>query len=820
MNLELLLSGRVLSMAFIFVAFLGISALIFVYAESVAPSVPTTKSISDTIPFLREVADTTPPIDTTPPVVTVPVDMKVEATGPEGRIVSYESTATDTVDGNVATVCSPKSGSLFALGQTRVECTAVDKAGNTGKNQFIITVRDTTPPETTLGDVTVGWLGSITSGDTTPSVDSNFDFDGTDLVGISHYECRLEDGGWKSAHKVTDINGEKINTCTYTGVRDPGAHNFEVRAVDTSGNKDASPASFMWNIEAPDQAIQGLITRVNSIYQSLNLDSALHQAIEDLSDNSVSNDPNSCYLLNSFMNDLNVQNMIGTLSLTDLNDFVKTTLAIMDNIGCLPPIANAGSPQSVEAGEKGVMLDGSNSLHADNPISFNWKQIGGSPTVEIRNSAKAKASFDAPTYDQFKDVGSSTTLTFELTVAGAGDLKSTAITTVEVNAVNNPPEEPGVNNPPVAKSQSVTTYSDKSISINLDATDKDGDSLTYSLTSSPNHGSLSSFDKNTGTVVYTPKSGYTGNDGFTFTANDKSSTSNSAKVSITVNSVSSGTTKAFSMAAVGDWGCTSNTDKTVKKISSEKPNIVLALGDYSYEPSADCWLKAVKPIDDITKITIGNHEDSPNEDLDAYMSNFGMNKQFYSFTKNNVHFVVMATEIPYKSGSDQYKFVVNDLSKASTDKNVDWIVVFMHRIMYTSPTSCSSCGALSDLRETYHPLFDKYGVDFVLQGHAHDYQRSYPLQYNQKDAEDPIVTDKNSGKYNDPKGEIYAIVGTGGEDFHALKSKSSFIASQNDARFGHLNLDTSKSATTKILNGQFIGNDGKIMDEFQIMNHQ
>ena len=820
MNLELLLSGRVLSMAFIFVAFLGISALIFVYAESVAPSVPTTKSISDTIPFLREVADTTPPIDTTPPVVTVPVDMKVEATGPEGRIVSYESTATDTVDGNVATVCSPKSGSLFALGQTRVECTAVDKAGNTGKNQFIITVRDTTPPETTLGDVTVGWLGSITSGDTTPSVDSNFDFDGTDLVGISHYECRLEDGGWKSAHKVTDINGEKINTCTYTGVRDPGAHNFEVRAVDTSGNKDASPASFMWNIEAPDQAIQGLITRVNSIYQSLNLDSALHQAVEDLSDNSVSNDPNSCYLLNSFMNDLNVQNMIGTLSLTDLNDFVKTTLAIMDNIGCLPPIANAGSPQSVEAGEKGVMLDGSNSLHADNPISFNWKQIGGSPTVEIRNSAKAKASFDAPTSDQFKDVGSSTTLTFELTVAGAGDLKSTAITTVEVNAVNNPPEEPGVNNPPVAKSQSVTTYSDKSISINLDATDKDGDSLTYSLTSSPNHGSLSSFDKNTGTVVYTPKSGYTGSDGFTFTANDKSSTSNSAKVSITVNSVSSGTTKAFSMAAVGDWGCTSNTDKTVKKISSEKPNIVLALGDYSYEPSADCWLKAVKPIDDITKITIGNHEDSPNEDLDAYMSNFGMNKQFYSFTKNNVHFVVMATEIPYKSGSDQYKFVVNDLSKASTDKNVDWIVVFMHRIMYTSPTSCSSCGALSDLRETYHPLFDKYGVDFVLQGHAHDYQRSYPLQYNQKDAEDPIVTDKNSGKYNDPKGEIYAIVGTGGEDFHALKSKSSFIASQNDARFGHLNLDTSKSATTKILNGQFIGNDGKIMDEFQIMNHQ
>jgi len=99
-----------------------------------------------------------------------------------------------------------------------------------------------------------------------------------------------------------------------------------------------------------------------------------------------------------------------------------------------------------------------------------------------------------------------------------------------------------VNTPPVAKAQSVTINRDTAASINLDATDKDGDSLTYSLTSSPKQGSISSFDKNTGTVVYTPKSGYTGSDGFTFTANDKSSTSNSAKVSINVNPVKSNVT--------------------------------------------------------------------------------------------------------------------------------------------------------------------------------------------------------------------------------------------------------------------------------------
>ena len=539
MNSELLSTMAVLSIAYIIVVILAPSVLFpTVHVDSAITTLPTTKSSIDTKSFLETVEATTSPIDTTAPVVFVPEDIIAEATGPEGRIVNYKANATDIVDGNLATVCNPKSGSTFALGQTRVECTANDKAGNNGKNEFVITVRDTTPPETILGNVTVGWLGSITSGDTTPSVDINFDFNGTDLVGISHYECRLDNGAWKSTHTSSDLVGEKINICTYTGVRDPGSHNFQVRAVDTSENKDPSPPSFMWNIESPVEATQGLITQVNNIYPTLQLDPPLHQVVEDLSDTSTSNDANSCYLFNSFMNEIKVQNMIGSLSLTDLNGFAITTLAITNNIGCPPPIANAGSHQSVEAGEKGVILDGSDSLYADNPPSIKWKQTGGSPKVEIKNSGKAKATFDAPTSDQFKDVGNSTTLSFELTAVGAGDLKSTAITTVTVNAVNTPPvTESAVNTPPIAKSQRVTTDRDTSASITLDATDKDSDSLTYSIGTTPNHGSLSPFDEDTGSVVYNPNNGYTGSDGFTFTVSDESSTSNTAKVSITVNPV-------------------------------------------------------------------------------------------------------------------------------------------------------------------------------------------------------------------------------------------------------------------------------------------
>jgi hypothetical protein len=90
-------------------------------------------------------------LDTTAPVVTVPANMIVEATGPGGRVVSFSTSATDTVAPlNPAVTCVAPSGSTFPLGVNTVNCSATDTAGNTGTNSFTITVRDTTPPVVTL----------------------------------------------------------------------------------------------------------------------------------------------------------------------------------------------------------------------------------------------------------------------------------------------------------------------------------------------------------------------------------------------------------------------------------------------------------------------------------------------------------------------------------------------------------------------------------------------------------------------------------------------------------------------------------------------
>ena len=112
--------------------------------------------------------------------------------------------------------------------------------------------------------------------------------------------------------------------------------------------------------------------------------------------------------------------------------------------------------------------------------------------------------------------------------------------------------------------------------------------------------------------------------------------------------------------------------------------------------------------------------------------------QVYSFNLQNVHFLSMATEISYRLYSSQNAFVQQDLAAASQNQNIDWIIVYFHKPMYSSPSSCSSCSGESSLRDTYHPLFDQYGVDLVLEGHAHDYQRSYPIKFNANSKSNPI----------------------------------------------------------------------------------
>lgn len=268
------------------------------------------------------------------------------------------------------------------------------------------------------------------------------------------------------------------------------------------------------------------------------------------------------------------------------------------------------------------------------------------------------------------------------------------------------------------------------------------------------------------------------------------------------------------ITAVGDWGCTGNTLDTVKNAKNLNPNLVLALGDYSYGNTPGCWFDAIRPIGPMTKINFGNHEVESDTLLNSYLKNFGLSRQYYSYNIGNVHVLTMATEETFSTGSQQYNFVVKDLEAASIDSNIKWIIVNLHTPIYASPNTCDDSGCAGDktLRDIYHPLFDKYGVDLVLEGHIHNYQRSYPIGYNSLDSSSPLVTNCSKNSYSNPDGQIYAVVGTGGVNLHGLSGKASFMASQQDSKFGILDMRFSNNK----LDANFISNDGSMMDQFSI----
>lgn len=237
---------------------------------------------------------------------------------------------------------------------------------------------------------------------------------------------------------------------------------------------------------------------------------------------------------------------------------------------------------------------------------------------------------------------------------------------------------------------------------------------------------------------------------------------------------------SFNISTVGDWGCSSNTKDTAKNINNKNPELVLGLGDYSYQKTAKCWFDIIKPFDKVTQINIGDHDDDSKSILDSYLSHFDLKKQYYSFDIQNIHVLTMATELDYKKGSKQFEFVNNDLQKASKNPSTKWIIVSLHNPLYSSPNTCSAnlCQGSKTLRDTYHQLFDKFGVDIVLEGKVHNYQRSFPMEYNPNNPSKPIPSSDDKHKYNNPAGEVFAIVGTGGIDLHGLSDKSKFTASQ------------------------------------------
>jgi 3',5'-cyclic AMP phosphodiesterase CpdA len=113
------------------------------------------------------------------------------------------------------------------------------------------------------------------------------------------------------------------------------------------------------------------------------------------------------------------------------------------------------------------------------------------------------------------------------------------------------------------------------------------------------------------------------------------------------------------------------------------------------------------------------------------------------------------------SGGAQKAWLEHELAAARSDRGIDWIVVCMHQVAISSVDQFN--GADLAIREEWLPLFDKYGVDLVVCGHEHHYERSHPIRGRRNNVTlTPIPAATATDVIDTTKGTVHMVIGGGG----------------------------------------------------------
>lgn len=283
----------------------------------------------------------------------------------------------------------------------------------------------------------------------------------------------------------------------------------------------------------------------------------------------------------------------------------------------------------------------------------------------------------------------------------------------------------------------------------------------------------------------------------------------------------------FGFAAAGKWSCNSaaqaNVNNIIARLTSTPPlGVFVPGGDISYTADPTCWFNMTSRIDHITHITLGTMEQDTELGaqpaiLNNWLSHYALQSTFYSFDFNDVHFLMLNTEIPFDTSSAQYRFAVSDLTAASTKSSIDWVVVRSHQPMYSAGGN-GDVNGFNHLNwaSTYGPLFDAYQVDLVIQVHPRNYQRTLPVRFNSATPSTPTVMSGISGNnYTNPNGVIYIVAGTGGHvlDTGTITSLPYMAFTQNTSN-GYLYITITQNGS--LMTGSFYNTSNNAIDKFTI----
>lgn len=199
-------------------------------------------------------------------------------------------------------------------------------------------------------------------------------------------------------------------------------------------------------------------------------------------------------------------------------------------------------------------------------------------------------------------------------------------------------------------------------------------------------------------------------------------------------------------------------------------------------------------------------------------------ENYYSFDYANIHFVILDTEA---SDLDEDGEMLSWLKRDLQQTKQQWLITFFHHPPYTKGTHDSdskrdSRGRLVSVRENILPLLEKAGVDLVLSGHSHMYERSelinchysYSSTFNENMVRAKAKKNiyyKKENKLSGNSGTIYTVIGSSSKVDVGQLNHPALPYSLHEA--GSMIFDINKN----VLKASFINKSGEVKDQFKII---
>jgi acid phosphatase type 7 len=319
-----------------------------------------------------------------------------------------------------------------------------------------------------------------------------------------------------------------------------------------------------------------------------------------------------------------------------------------------------------------------------------------------------------------------------------------------------------------------------------------------------------------------------------------------------VTSPTPGTPAPTRIWVLGDSGTANANAQAVRNSYSSftgttHTNLWLMLGDNAYDNGTDSEYQAavfnMYPTmlkKSVLWSTIGNHDTaqstSPPQSL-PYYSIFTLptngeagglasgTEDYYSFDYGNIHFICLDSMTSDRSqAGPMMTWLQNDL--ASTLQQ--WVIAFWHHPPYSKGSHDSDTEAqLAEMRQNALPILEAGGVDLVLAGHSHSYERSFLIDGHygtsstftnsfKKNGGDGRTT--GNGAYTKPtlglgphEGAVYAVAGSSGQASGGLLNHPAMFISLNS--LGSMVLDVNGNT----LDAKFLNSTGAVADFFTLV---